>query len=193
MALSRTLAALLTMTLTIVAKDRETLPLRAVTACMNPGANAAAVFRAEAVASQLLATAGVKLNWLGDVRSCAGPKSGIVIDLMLNTPPHYHPGAMAYALPYAGTRITLFYDRIQQASVPPLLAHVLAHEITHILQGVALHSTSGIMKERWGPRDYAGMGRKPLAFTDDDKLLIRHGLDVREGRKYDLGMVSAGQ
>jgi hypothetical protein len=160
---------------------------------MYPGANASAVFRAEGVASQLLATAGVKLNWQGDVRACAWSKSGIVISLLLNTPQEEHPGAMAYALAYAGTGIAVFYDRIQQANVAPLLAHVLAHEIAHMLQGVTLHSTSGIMKARWDPRDYAEMCRKPLGFTEDDKLLIRHGLDVREGWQYDLGIVSAEQ
>ena len=60
--------------------------------------------------------------------------------------------ALAVALPFEGIHIEIFYDRIRAAEgfVPPdYLGHVLAHEITHILQSVARHSDSGLMKAHW--------------------------------------------
>jgi len=60
-----------------------------------------------------------------------------------------------------------------------LLAHVLVHEITHILQGTCRHSDTGIMKARWTHQDYMEMGQKPLSFTEEDLQLIRTGLAKR--------------
>src|SRR5215469_13574301 len=189
MAVSRTLAALLTMmTAASLAKDRGSAPQHSVTVCMNPGGNAAAVFQAEVVANQILAAADVKIHWQGDVRFCGSSGSGIVIELRLSTPLDFYPGAMAYALPYAsttytGTTIVVFYDRIQAVGLPPLLAHVLVHEITHVLERIADHSSTGIMKAHWTQRDYAQMSRRPLIFTEGDLFLIRKGLDFRDARK----------
>ena len=189
MAVSRTLAALMTMIAAAsLAKDRGSAPQHSVTVCMNPGANVAPVFQAEGVANQILAAADVKMYWQGDVRHCGSPGPGIVIELMLNTRLDFYPGAMAYALPYAGTTyagvtIVVFYDRIQAARVPPLLAHVLVHEITHVLEGTDSHSGTGIMKAHWTLRDYEEMRLRPLKFEEEDLLLIRSGLDFREGRK----------
>jgi len=189
MAVSRMLAALMTMVVAATfAEDRGSAPQHSVTVCMNPGANAAPVYQAEGLANQILAPADVKMHWQGDVRFCDSPGSGIVIELKLDTPPDFHPGAMAYALPYAGrtyagTAIVLFYDRIQAVRVPPLLAHVLAHEITHVLESTATHSGAGLMKARWTSRDYEDMRHQPLKFAEEDLFLIRTGLDFREGRK----------
>jgi hypothetical protein len=51
------------------------------------------------------------------------------------------PSAMAYALPYEGNHIVIFYDRLQlkvkgETQISTLLGNVLAHEVTHILQGI---------------------------------------------------------
>lgn len=152
---------------------------RTVAVCMNPGGNAAAVFWAEAVASQMFARIGVKLEWRNDPRSCLPPVRGIVITLARNTPADHHPGAMAYALPYERTHIVVFHDRVQAAAVASLLPHVLAHEITHMLRCSTVHSETGIMKQNWDPRDYVQMQRKPLEFTPDDVTFIYRGLDER--------------
>jgi hypothetical protein len=46
----------------------------------------------------------------------------------------------------------VFYDRLQERGqpnrLPAILAHVMVHEITHILQGVQRHSKSGVMNRR---------------------------------------------
>ena len=62
---------------------------------------------------------------------------------------------LAYALPFEGTHIVVFYDRVEECVradlFPTLLAYVLVHEITHILQEITRHSATGIMKRALGP------------------------------------------
>jgi hypothetical protein len=82
-------------------------------------------------------------------------------------------------MPYEGHHIVVFLDRILDARPElstPLLAHVLAHEITHILQGTSFHSAEGMMKVLWDHNDFAVMKIRPLAFTETDLRLIREGL-----------------
>jgi hypothetical protein len=66
--------------------------------------------------------------------------------------------------------------------VSAVLAHVLVHELTHILQGFPRHSEGGVMKAHWDSGDFAQMTWKPLPFTEVDVDLIQRGLDVREAR-----------
>jgi len=152
-----------------------------VTARMAPGLDVRARNEAQRLASEIFASAGVQLTWPRDCRSC--PDADILVSLSFHTAADQHPDAMAYALPYEGTHIVVFYDRVQQkvepSRAPILLAYVLAHEITHILQNVVHHSAGGVMKARWDSADLFEMGRKPLGFTDHDVELIQLGLERR--------------
>lgn len=163
------------------ASDAGQTSKTAVTVCLNPGGNAAILYRGQATAAQILKQAGVWIEWRNDERSCAAAENGIVVTLSLATPADMHPGAFAYAMPYERTRIVLFYDRVRNAvtsrAVPTLVGHVLAHEIAHMLQGVSQHSASGIMKPHWDSGDYVEMQRGRLNFTEEDILLIHRGLD----------------
>ena len=141
----------------------------------------------ENLAAQMFVTAGVRIVWrLGlpaDLGS--GRDRAVVIRMAEDTPANHLPGALAFALPYQGEHITVFYDRVRHTvvapAIPALLAHVLAHEITHILQGIKRHSDSGVMKAHWDGGDYMAMEKKPLSFTDKDVDLIHRGLAVRAG------------
>jgi hypothetical protein len=137
--------------------------------------------RAQGLASEMFAKAGVRINWR------VGHPNGEAITVnMSDVPSSYHPGALAFALPYQGFQITVFYDRIHKGFAPDLasaiLAHVMAHEITHILQGVDRHSETGVMKAHWTTADYTQMLAKPLPFTDWDVQLIQKGLASRDVR-----------
>jgi predicted Zn-dependent protease len=78
--------------------------------------------------------------------------------------------------------VNVFCDRIagllsalpHQAGV--MLGHVLAHELTHVLQRVVRHSDTGIMQAHWTVRDLSAMSPKPLPFTPHDVYLIRDGI-----------------
>ena len=104
----------------------------------------------------------------------------IVIELVTGKPENFHPGSLAYALPYEGSHITVLVDRIENMrAASNVLAHVMVHEITHILQGISRHSATGVMKERWTAGDFSGMRFRPLSFTPLDIELIYSGLAQR--------------
>ena len=53
------------------------------------------------------------------------------------------------------------------------LGNVLAHELTHALEGVARHSSEGLMKAFWALATCTRMARGPLAFAAEDLELLR--------------------
>jgi hypothetical protein len=141
------------------------------------------VDKAEILASSMFRQAGVVIEWRASARACraSGPRA-IVVHLLENAPPDADIEALARAYPFEGIRIDVFLDRISGARPDPrpiLLAHVLVHEITHILQNAARHSETGVMKAHWGADDYRQMYFRPLPFTAEDIELIRLGLAAR--------------
>ena len=137
---------------------------------------------ARVLASEMFSGIGVTIAWRNP-RGC--PAEAILISLTDETPENLSRGTLAYALPYEGVHIRVFYDRIRRYGpelAPRLLAHVLVHEITHILQGIARHSASGVMKAYWRFDDYHTMLVKPLRFEGEDIDLIRRGLAARAAR-----------
>ena len=164
------------------ASDDPPTSNRVVTVCMNPGANTSMIQRGQGTASLVLKQAGIQLNWRSDQRTCT-EGNGILVTVSQRTPVHQHPGALAFALPYdrARNNIVLFYDRVlntaSPAVTPALLGYVLAHEIVHMLQGVDLHTESGVMKARWEPRDYAEMQRGRMRLSESDIAQINHSLE----------------
>ena len=155
---------------------------RQVTVCMSSTPNPAVENGARNLASDIFAGIGVKIRWHSP-SNC--PAEGIVISFSQDTPSGLLPGALAYSLPFEGTHIVVFYDRVENrpvSIVPRVLGHVITHEITHILQGVKRHSESGIMKATWTRIDYQQMFWEPLRFTDEDVMLIHSGLKARVDR-----------
>jgi hypothetical protein len=136
---------------------------------------------AKAVSFNIFAAIGVKILWYSP-KQC--PAEAIFITFSKETPADLAPGALAYARPYEGSHIVVFYDRVKNrsGSVSSVLGHVIAHEVAHILQGVIRHSESGIMKAQWTGADYQRMTRRPLPFAHEDVKLIYYGLSVREAR-----------
>ena len=153
--------------------------LPVIDACLNSGGAGPVLDHARALAAHILLQADIRLLWHTDLHTCLAAPRALVITLSLDTPGLDHPGALAYALPFSRTRAVLFYDRITRAADPPLvpylLAFALAHEITHLLQGIDRHSPTGIMKAHWDSRDYADMLRGSFRFAPEDVQLIRLG------------------
>jgi hypothetical protein len=146
------------------------------------------VERAKQVAKQMFASIGINLAWRGDVPD---HQSGVSIKVVLTSgwPGDEEPGALGEAYPFALDRgITVRYDRVHNSAgvskdlEPLILAHVLVHEITHILQCIDRHSDAGVMKARWTSDDYYDMRWKPLEFTPEDVELIRLGMQVLRSR-----------
>ena len=99
--------------------------------------------RAQALANEIFAGVEVKIDWRRGqpTRSQSRSEKPIVVEMLTDTPRELKPGALAFARPYEGVHIDVFYDRVRAATEPELtpnvLAHVLVHEITHVLQGPA--------------------------------------------------------
>jgi len=97
------------------------------------------------------------------------------------------PGALASAklVGSSGTEITVYRDRVlrflaYQGSMAGVEAgYVLAHELAHVMQGVARHSEAGILKAKWSREDCRAMVFHKLAFTRVDVELIHRGLAVQ--------------
>ena len=162
--------------------------------CSENGPGAINYFRARAIATQMFAGIGVGIEW-HNAPSC--PVGAIRISFSITTPHNLLPGTLAYALPYEGTHIVIFYDRVQAAMIEPdrvttLLAHVLAHEVTHVLEGVSRHSAEGVLKAHWTPDDFSQMCWKPLRFADEDVALIHRGLEQRAAL-HNAGQPAVGE
>ena len=152
--------------------------------CIEDGKHAG-VADAMAKASSLFLSAGVKLDWHSELSDCKGRPDAMVVSFRAMTPKAFHPGALAYAYPYEGVHIEVFYDRIAQADaalLPSLMANVIVHEMTHILQGIDRHSAIGVLKAVWTSSDYTLMKRGLLRFTAVDVEMIRDGFAARTAR-----------
>jgi hypothetical protein len=164
----------------VLGSDAWAAARQKVVVCLGNGDQLEVANNAMPVISKIFVPAGLKLEWHGEGRSCPDHSDRIIrVSLSVQTNPDLLPGALAYALPYEGEHIVVFFDRLQRiysGSVGILLAHVIAHEITHILQGAPRHSEEGLMKARWDREDYARMRLPPLWLTKTDLQLIRDGL-----------------
>jgi hypothetical protein len=140
------------------------------------------LYQAQQRAAKMFAEVGVRLDWRTGRPSVNQVERDpvIVVSLAEHAPAGYSPEALASAKVYEGVHITVFWDRVaglsRFAQPAVVLAHVLVHEITHIVQGVNRHSETGVMKAHWTPEDYRAMSSKPLPFTPVDVQLIQLGL-----------------
>jgi hypothetical protein len=147
------------------------------------------LFPARAFAAEIFAGVGVRIDWREGQRTESQllREEAIAVRLARNTPKEIKPGGLAFAFPYGEAHITVFYDRLAWSEkghgfAPVLLAHVLVHEITHKLQGICRHSSTGIMKSNWTEHDYYDMQKKTLSFASEDVELIHSGQARRHAR-----------
>jgi hypothetical protein len=146
---------------------------------------------ARSTVTWMFARVGVRVAWRdGEPGTGAAPGSPVTIQVRFTREvPDASREALAYALPFGeeGVAINVMYDRIRwvarrSSREAPILAHVLAHEIGHVLQGTNGHAQTGVMKAHWNGQDYDAMEKKPLEFTSLDVEMIKDGLNLRKAR-----------
>ena len=154
--------------------------------------------RHQVLANEILAGAGVEVDWHRHRPSPSKSRreSSILVEMCTNTPRHILPGALAFAVPDEGGHITVFYDRIKEAAQfefwdVPLLAHVFVHEIAHILEGSEKHSNGGVMKATWSQKDIRSMRWRPLVFGQEDVEAIKAGLAERADAESPISLYPA--
>jgi len=136
------------------------------------------------LASKMFASIGVRIDW-HDRDSCPFEVGAIQVHMSYDPPGIRKFKTLAFAQPYDRNIIVVFPNRVQELNRnggPSVLAHVLVHEITHVLEGISRHSATGIMKAQWDDKDYFEMRRKPLRFAQEDVALIYDGLKARQAR-----------
>jgi hypothetical protein len=165
--------------------------------------------QASAIASQMLAQAGVDVTWeagppdspegrLTDMSACGtvnatDTREYLVMSVVKGVSAAVYPGALGYALPCAQKcpHVRTFYDRTEKLalglSVGPgvgtLLGAVMAHEIGHVLLGSTEHSARGVMKARWGPTEFQELACKDRRFASTDAARLQAGASVRLGNR----------
>jgi hypothetical protein len=129
----------------------------------------------------MFASIGISLEWKTTEPPAESSQLPIIMELAYG-PENLMPRTLAYARPYEGSHITVFLDRIERMEYPAfVLAHVMVHEITHIVQGIDRHSNTGVMKAHWSGQDHYEMRHRPLPFSEEDVVLIYRGLSARCG------------
>jgi hypothetical protein len=147
------------------------------------GVPEAVMGRAKRVAATALAAAGIEVRWLegkhlGEPREvAAGEMRTVVFDGP--APSTFRSQAIAVTNVGRGSDSDahVFYSRVltfeDSLYMPEFLGNVLAHELIHALEGVARHSSEGLMKAVWSVGDRAEMFRGPFPFVAEDLDLPR--------------------
>lgn len=142
------------------------------------------------LASGLFEKVGVHLKWHTGQPPVG--QTGFGIRTIACAPASVSRGALASArlLGASGADISIYADRIlplpAQFHIQPdvVSGYVMAHELAHVMQGLARHSEWGILKAQWSREDYGSMTLRRLAFTPRDVELIHLGLrDRAAGRR----------
>ena len=159
---------------------------------MQVSAAPGALSGAEYVATHLMADAGVRLVWHRG--KPAGPDPDVLEVMFEVTPASFRTpekaAALAYTRPYApdGTPLMFFTDRIAAVVEPYgkqaylVLGHVLAHEITHALEGMSHHSEEGLMRARWTAKEMSAITHCGLPMDAVDRELVQLGMEKRMAR-----------
>ena len=79
----------------------------------------------------------------------------------------------------AGVLATIYVDRVErmaglsEANTASLLGRAIAHELGHLLLATNAHSSSGLMRAYWSPRDIRGNQIADWVLTRKDAEAIR--------------------
>ena len=141
--------------------------------------------RAMDQATRMLARIGVQLE--SKKQNVQSRSEGMVIQVRFIKDTPGHPGALAFCNPFDPVpQVTVLYDRIldatergsgMPAAIPAaFLAHVLVHEIGHLLMRTDVHSPDGVMKAHWSNADCSRMAYRPLPFLAGDVDMIHRRL-----------------
>lgn len=154
---------------------------------------------ATAIAGTVLKQANVQLSWgrlskiePSEPMNACRERDLRVIDLRFEpkAPASEGRGTIAVSSPFTsrGLRITIYCDRLMEQyptrneeALRPVLGHVLAHEIGHILLGTNHHTSSGLMKASFTGKERSLLQVRPLGLEQVDVDTIQRNLDAPLG------------
>lgn len=175
----------------------KAMALSAVPVCVDLRPTITSGQGATRVAEKIFTDAGIPTKWYR-MRDCPASGDAVRITFESERPSTFKPGAMAYAFPYEGSHIVVIIDRVRayadssaQGLMQCALAYVMAHEVCHILEGVAHHSGTGIMKASFGRTESFQMTARSLRFASSDLELMNIGMMKRTAQPETTLMASA--
>jgi len=134
---------------------------------------------AQGLATRIFAEIGIPLDWSSCEPAGDSSQTPIVVQLVYGKKEEVTSGVLGSAMPYR-RHIIIYVDRIETIQDPwTVLGHVMAHEITHIIQGFPRHSGTGLMKPHWSSHDLTEMRHRTLSFTEEDLILLYSALAMR--------------
>jgi hypothetical protein len=133
----------------------------------------------------------------GERAAACRARRDIALEILETAPPGHKASILGYAQPMAsaGLNVRVFNDRIRWAamdrnrSYAAVLAHVIAHEIGHVLLRSSEHSSNGLMSPVWSDAEYAWMSRSLMFFTRSQAIAMRSELT---GAKCPETVLAAG-
>jgi hypothetical protein len=121
-----------------------------------------------------------------EVQAACLARRNIALEIVAKAPPGPKAAVLGTAQPLArqGLNVRVFADRIaaaadrQNRSYSSVLAHVMAHEIGHVLLRTNDHSgASGLMAPVWTDWEYWQIGRGLMFFNRSQSQAMRVGLE----------------
>jgi len=117
-------------------------------------------------------------------RDVCRARRDIALRLRASAPDGMRGAVLAYSHPFApgGVNVTVFLDRVEAAALQQrrpmslLLAHVIAHEIGHVLLRSTEHSKGGLMSSHWNEHEFSLMPIGALLFSREQSRQIRRSL-----------------
>ena len=175
------LAAMLAMTAASLGAAGQSAMTQKATVMICMDSDSHALEGVRLLTAAMFARIGVRIAW-HTLEACPVGVDAIQVRLFRDSTSVHNVSseALAATQPYART-VTVFLDRVKELNRSlgiSVMAVVLAHEITHVLEGINRHSATGIMKARWDNHDNFEIGRQTLAFAQDDIELIYDGLKI---------------
>jgi len=163
---------------------------------------------AEGEASRIFRDAGVTIAWLNCPLSIPGsqpapiclepcPEDRLAIRIIPEVPSRYSKTSVGVA--FSEVYATIFFPRVDEyakegpATHSQILGHAMAHEMGHLLLGLASHARFGLMRGQWTAQDLQSMAMGALLFRPEQSVLIRQELLRRmRGLKNSPGSVGSG-
>jgi hypothetical protein len=162
------------------------------------------IAQAQDFVDHIFSAAGIKIRWQECAApKCAPPESPAIIAVKINSDasPRSRRSALGVSLPgvLGGNRIGVFYSRIETvsrdttvslgASPGEILAHVIAHEMGHLLLNWKTHSQTGVMRDPWRMVEFSLMRSRKLFFTRHETGRMRRAV---QGRNDSAARVAGG-
>jgi len=146
-------------------------------------------------ASRIFLKAGLQTQWLecsigviGVQRSpdCEAPFGPTHLALRI-VPGSWANGDATFGIAFLsaegkGVYCNVFYSSVEKlhtdwhVSIPPILGHVMAHELGHLLLGTHAHSEIGIMLPKWHGSELRSLTMGRLLFTPQQARAVREKL-----------------